>query len=105
MQPMLIAVPVRLFTATPFSLPNIPYAHCIRRLPSKLTSPSTSVDTLYEELSNAFVSALDLAFLAISHDPADHPAGPPSVRKTAKSLHMSFEMLGSDKVHRTLSNQ
>jgi hypothetical protein len=68
------------FAATPFSLPNVPYAHYIRRLPSRLASPSISVDTLYEELSNAFLSALDLAILAIRHDPIEHPSGPPSVR-------------------------
>lgn len=66
-------------TATPFSLPDIPYAHFIRRLP--LTLGSSSVDTIYDILGEAFLSLLDLAITAIRHDPDQgaHPKGPPSV--------------------------
>lgn len=65
--------------AKPFSLPNLPYAHYIRRFPTSLSSSSTSVDELYDTLREAFMTLLDLVILAVRHDPADHPRGPPSV--------------------------
>ncbi|KAF8308367.1 hypothetical protein DL93DRAFT_2064028 [Clavulina sp. PMI_390] len=61
-----------------FSLPAFPYAHYIRRLPTRLQSASIAVDELYDALAQAFMSLLDLTIAAIRNDPEEHPRGSPS---------------------------
>ncbi|KAI9061770.1 hypothetical protein FKP32DRAFT_1594300 [Trametes sanguinea] len=59
----------------PFTLPSLPYANHVRRLPSSL--PSAAPDTLEPALAHAFLALLDLAISTVRHD-AGYPAGPPS---------------------------
>ncbi|KAF9515525.1 hypothetical protein BS47DRAFT_782668 [Hydnum rufescens UP504] len=72
--------------ATPFSIDRLPYAQYVRRLPTSL--PSAPTDTLYETLTTAFLQLLDLAVLAIRHDPNEHPRGPPSFNLILTLSHM-----------------
>ncbi|OSC97448.1 HIT-like protein [Trametes coccinea BRFM310] len=59
----------------PFTLPSLPYANHVRRLPSSLASAAPS--TLEPALAHAFLSLLDLAISTVRHDPT-YPPGPPS---------------------------
>ncbi|KAI8993865.1 ATP adenylyltransferase-domain-containing protein [Trametes punicea] len=59
----------------PFTLPNLPYANHIRRLPPSL--PSASRSELEPALAHAFLALLDLVISTVRHDPS-YPRGPPS---------------------------
>ncbi|KAL7281424.1 hypothetical protein ACG7TL_004737 [Trametes sanguinea] len=59
----------------PFTLPSLPYANHVRRLPSSLASAAPSA--LEPALAHAFLSLLDLAISTVRHDPT-YPPGPPS---------------------------
>ncbi|TFY80467.1 hypothetical protein EWM64_g3545 [Hericium alpestre] len=58
----------------PFSLPNLPFAHHIRRLS---IPPSASRDEAESVLATAFLELLDLAISTVRHI-EDHPVGMPS---------------------------
>ncbi|KAH9935653.1 HIT-like protein [Fomitopsis serialis] len=68
-----------------FALSSLPYANHVRRLPTSLSS--TSYDDLDRELSNAFLSLLDLVVSTVRHDP-DYPSGTPSYNVILTLEHM-----------------
>ena len=58
----------------PFSVPSLPYANHVSRLPSSL--PHAEPAELEPALPGAFLAALDLAIQTVRHADNAHPAGP-----------------------------
>jgi sulfate adenylyltransferase (ADP) / ATP adenylyltransferase len=50
----------------PFTL-DLPYAHHVYRLPSRLTNPTTTPSEIADELGCAYITVLDLAFETLRH--------------------------------------
>jgi ATP adenylyltransferase len=71
----------------PFTLPALPYANHVVRLPPALSSAGP--EERAQTLAGAFLSVLDLAIATVRHAP-DYPAGPPSynVILTPEHIHV-----------------
>ena len=72
-----------LLAEKPFTLPSLPYANHVYRLPSLPSSP----DELQNALATIFLALLDLTISTIRHAP-DYPAGRPSYNVVLTLEHM-----------------
>ncbi|THH16184.1 hypothetical protein EW146_g4410 [Bondarzewia mesenterica] len=68
----------------PFSLPNLPFAHHIRRLSIPTNSTPSNLEPI---LATAFLELLDLVISTVRHD-ASHPPGVPSYNVILTLNHM-----------------
>ncbi|KAF8332059.1 uncharacterized protein EI90DRAFT_2919014 [Cantharellus anzutake] len=82
----------------PFALPGVPWAHYVRRFPPHFASSSTPTEELYETLTEAFMSLLDLSIVSIRHDNEnEHETGALNYNLLITKSHMHIIPRSHDK--------